>query len=492
MLNRRNFLKTAGLSAVGMAIADKVIANPYSVLPESKFLTYTIIEGIVKSGDKPVKDCVVSDGYNVTKTDSSGEYKLLSVPYNEYVFISIPSEYLIPENPTKTARFYKTIDFSKREQRIDFELEKMPDPSKKHLFMVWADTQTLDNEDMYRLHNETVPDAVQLLKNSSYLDVFGVAAGDIMFDKLELFPDYERAVNKVGVPFFQVVGNHDVVDSALTDEDSNKVFKTHFGPAYYSFNRGDIHYVVLDDIFWFGNYVGYLEKQQLNWLKKDLSFVEKGKKVVLFTHIPALTSIYKRYGEESPDNSVIITNRALLYEILDGYDSYIISGHTHESEFLVEDGVKIHVVGAVCGAWWSGDISRDGTPNGYAVYEADGSNLKWYYKSTKKESNHQMRVYNAGSDKKNPDQIIANIWFAEKDDEVNWYQDGVKKGKMERKDGLDPLAVEMYDGDKPKKHKWVNAMLTSHLYYAKAEKGKKITVEFKDKFGNIYTEELKA
>ena len=38
------------------------------------------------------------------------------------------------------------------------------------------------------------------------VETFGIAVGDIMYDDLTLYPEYERAVQRVGVPFFQVVG----------------------------------------------------------------------------------------------------------------------------------------------------------------------------------------------------------------------------------------------------------------------------------------------
>jgi hypothetical protein len=157
------------------------------------------------------------------------------------------------------------------------------------------------------------------------------------------------------------VGNHDVEVDQKTDEGSVRTFSRYFGPTYYSFNRGEIHYVVLDDIFWFGEYIGYIDQRQLDWLRADLAFVEKGKTVVVFVHIPSYSLVFKKIGETRPPNNFVVVNRELLYTLLEPYKSYIICGHAHQSEYLKDGGSEVHVTGAVCGAWWTGPICNDGT-----------------------------------------------------------------------------------------------------------------------------------
>ncbi|MBK8006914.1 MAG: hypothetical protein IPK12_24425 [Gemmatimonadetes bacterium] len=92
--------------------------------------------------------------------------------------------------------------------------------------------------------------------------MFGIACGDIMFDDLSLYPEYERAVAAMGVPFFQVTGNHDLDYASRTAEGATATFERHFGPAHYSFDVGAVHYVVLQDVLWYGDgYVGYLPRR---------------------------------------------------------------------------------------------------------------------------------------------------------------------------------------------------------------------------------------
>ena len=54
-----------------------------------------------------------------------------------------------------------------------------------------------------------------------------------------------------------------------------------------------------------------------------------------------------------------------------------------------------HNTAAVCGTWWRADINVDGTPRGYGVYEVDGNQVKWLYKSAGYRKEHQLHVYQA-------------------------------------------------------------------------------------------------
>ena len=68
--------------------------------------------------------------------------------------------------------------------------------------------------------------------------------------------------------------------------------KQYFGPDYYSFNRGKVHYVILDDVFCVGRgsaAIVYLPEEQLRWLEQDLSRIKPGGTVVVSFHIPTYT-----------------------------------------------------------------------------------------------------------------------------------------------------------------------------------------------------------
>ena len=76
-----------------------------------------------------------------------------------------------------------------------------------HATLLLADIQTEDAQEMAWFHEQTVPDIQATLRALPGVEAFGIADGDIMFDNLELYPDFEAGLSKLGIPFFQVVGN---------------------------------------------------------------------------------------------------------------------------------------------------------------------------------------------------------------------------------------------------------------------------------------------
>ncbi len=103
--------------------------------------------------------------------------------------------------------------------------------------------------------------------------------GDIAFDNLSIYKEYNQIVGKLGLPAYNVHGNHDMNLDVSHDSLAAETFKRHFGPADYSFNYGKVHFVVLDNVRYNGwdsdknkngGYTGYLNKRQLQWLKRRL------------------------------------------------------------------------------------------------------------------------------------------------------------------------------------------------------------------------------
>ncbi|MCZ7602552.1 MAG: calcineurin-like phosphoesterase family protein [Melioribacteraceae bacterium] len=489
MIKRRAFLKTAAFSSAALVLPQVTFSEPQLDQADLLSSLYIRINGVVSVNGKPLKDVVVSDGETVMATDDEGKYEFITK--NRFVFISIPSGYKIPQNDTGTALFYREIDKRKKMAFYPFELEKSVDDTE-HSFILFADPQTEDEEDMQKFHNETIPDLQKLLKDENLKNVFGLSDGDIMYDQLELYPKYEEAVKKMGIPFFQVLGNHDVIETTQTDEQSVTTFENHFGPTYFSFNRGRVHYVVLDDIFWFGEYIGYVNQKMLDWLKRDLAFVEEGRSVIIFTHIPPHTTYSKRYELDEEVNAIRVVNKELLYDLLKPYKSIFVCGHTHESQYITDGNSEVHVCGAVCGGWWTGPICYDGTPNGYSIYKINGDKISWQYKSTGLPLSHQLRIYKPNSEHNTTDELIANVWGYDKHWKVEWYEDGVLKGEMENRIGFDPFSVTLHDGDdKPVKRTWVNPVKNDHMFYAKPSKSAmKLSVKVTDRWGRVFEENV--
>jgi hypothetical protein len=496
VLTRRDFLHAslAGASSLVLARrADAILVDPYAPGAVRSGVPVRV-RGRVHSGGRGLARVRVTDGQSVVTTDAEGRYTLLSDDAREYVYVTVPAGYDIPQNATGTARFYERLSARSGEASASFELRRALQDDRRHATLFLADVQTQDEQELRWFHEQTVPDVIDTVRRLS-VPAVGVAVGDIMYDHLELYPEYERGVHRMRIPFFQVIGNHDLDQESPTDEGSAVSFSRHFGPRYYSFDRGTVHYVVLDDVFWHGaGYIGYLGTEQLSWLARDLAYVERGRTVLLTLHIPVLGSRHEREGARTPGVNVSVTNREALYRLLEPYRAHIVSGHTHESDHVLEHGVHEHVLGTVCGAWWSGPICHDGTPNGYAVFEVDGETVRWRYRATSHPDDHQMRVYAPGTEQAAPAELVANVWDWDPAWTVVWYADGERRGAMTRRVARDPLSIELHTGPElPPRRTWVDPVLTRHLFYAPAAPGvREYRVEATDGFGRVYTTAVSA
>ncbi len=493
-MQRRDFLLSTGMTLGALALPERLTADPYAPLPSSPSFSKAVrVRGKVSGGGRGLSGVRVSDGRSVVQTGTDGSYTLLADSAQPFVFVCSPSGWQPARNASGTARFYQPLDSTREEQTASFELVPRRGDAK-HSVLVLADPQTENRRETDLMHAETVPDVIKTVGELGDRAVVGVACGDIMFDDLSLYPEWERAVQRMSVPFYQVIGNHDLDFESRTTEGASDTYRRYFGPTVYSMDIGAVHYIVLNNVFWHGaGYLGYLDASQLDWMAADLSTVEAGRTVVVFQHIPALSTFDMRVSDArrpTPGNSTM--NREALYRLLEPYAAYIVSGHQHELEHVHEGGPTHVVSGAVCGAWWSGPICYDGTPNGYLVLNADDAAVSWRYQSTGKSADHQMRVYARGADPTAPDEVVANVWAWDDNWRVTWSEDGVPRGLMSRRKGRDPLAMQLHDGpNKPPLRTWVDAVPTTHLFYANpSPTAREITVEAVNGAGTTYRETL--
>jgi hypothetical protein len=261
MLPRRDFLKSLGLLGTGLLLP---LYGNSSILSTDVPLKITPvrIRGKVANNGKGVKGVAVTDGYTVTSTDANGVYELCSTTSQEFVYLSVPSGYTIPVQSTGTALFFQPIrPTAKGEFTVNFSLTASQINDTNHVMLLLADPQIQNRYEADLLLKETTPDVAALTKSYSNAQVFGIGCGDLVFDEFELFADYQKAVQGMGIPFFQALGNHDMDTKGVrSDNLSAGTFKKLFGPTYYSFNRGEVHYVVLEDVFF------YRQCQTIHWL----------------------------------------------------------------------------------------------------------------------------------------------------------------------------------------------------------------------------------
>lgn len=446
-----------------------------------------VITGRVSNPENAgIANVVVSDGYHVTTTDTGGHYSLNSNNLAKHVFISIPSDYKVPHEGN-IPRFYKAIKGTTSNITVNFTLTKQE--IDQHLVLtVMADPQAQIAVDMKRFTAEATPH-IEWLKNTYSQDVtfIGMTAGDLLWDAPAMYPDYVKAFQKVSFPFYQVIGNHDHDEKTTgNDYEASHTYESYFGPTYYSFNRGDCHFVALDNIIYNtrSDYKEEITQQQLDWLQQDLSYVDKNKLIIVVMHVPA----YRRGG------SVGVTNLSKLINILNGYKVVFISGHTHRmNKTLINSDMVEYTLSPTMGNSWAGDINVDGCPNGYGVFEISGNKLvNHYYMSTNRSRDYQMRVYPVGSVSAFSNSVVANVWNYVPGWKVEVFENGVFKGSMNKTTGYDPVAYDYYIGSsKPTRKPSLEPATTPTLfYYTPLDSSAEIKVLVTDDFGNIFTEFL--
>lgn len=362
------------------------------------------------AGEPGIQGVLVSNQDELVATDRNGRW---SLPSGDDVtfFVVKPRGWMTPVDENQLPRFY----YSHRPQgspmlkfagilpsgplpsSIDFPLYKVKEPDRfRALF--FGDTQSRNLKELKYLADDLIT------KLDPEDARFGVTLGDILFDDLSIFQGHNQAIAMIGIPWYNVIGNHDIDYDATTDEDSDETFRRFYGPSYYAFDYGRCHFVVLDDVFWQhgstqqdgkGRYKAALGKRQMEWLKRDLARVAKDRLVVAMMHIP-LDEL-----EEKTDLLGLLSKRPY---------SLSVSAHTHYQEhrfFTDKDGFirpepHHHVVNVTtCGSWWTGEpdafgvpnsTMRDGAPRGYSVFSFDGNQYSVEFRAANRPRSYQMNI----------------------------------------------------------------------------------------------------
>ncbi len=390
--------------------------------------------------EKRLSNVQVSNGKQVVSTNDKGEYQI-EIDNETILFVIKPTNYKVPTNEFNQPQFYyinKPNGSPKLEyagsaptgntpKSIDFALIPTKE-NEKFSALIFGDPQAYTEEEI-EYFSKGVIDDVKGIKGME----FGLSLGDLVGDDLNLHPSYIKAVSKVGLPWYNVMGNHDMNYDAKEDQYSDETFEKNFGPNNYSYNIGKAHFIVLDDILYPDprdgkGYWGGFRPDQLEFIKNDLKFVPKDHLIVLAFHIPL--------RDTRPED------RNQLFELLKDYPNTIsMSAHTHFQEqifYANQDGwqqQKPHHeynVGTTSGDWYSGpkdakgvpaSTMRDGTPKGYAFLHVDGNQYKFDYKVANSPKEKQIDLYHTKKvkeGKRNRAFLYANFFMGHESNKVEY------------------------------------------------------------------------
>lgn len=431
---------------------------------------------------QPVKGVAVSDGYSVVQTDEKGVYQLSGASNARFVHYVIPAVAKV-QMKDGLPDFYVKIDKKVKIFRHDFTIEMMDGGIEKDFTLyAIADPQVRTNANLGRFQGESMVDINNSAK--THKNVYGLMLGDIIYDAPSLLQPMRNSVKSDHIKIFPVIGNHDHLQTSTNDFDSMIGYEDVFGPVNYSFDRGNAHIVVMDDVLYTGqqNYTAGFTEQQIKWLRDDLKFVDKDKLLILAVHIPL------RNGSNV---ARLKDAQALMSEFK---EVHVMSGHTHYNEnVLVSSNTYEHVHGAACGAWWTGTINADGAPNGYGVYQiSDKTIVNWYYKSTNFDKNYQIRMYPAFSFGDISGYITANIWNVDDAWKVEFFENGLKTGDMSKMVDYDKAAYQFFKGLGKAEPATPNTSTTwfrrpDHIFHYRPQNaGAQYMVKATDRFGNVY------
>lgn len=504
----------------------------------------TIFGSLRDNEGMPMAGVLVSNGIECVLTDSMGNYRLKADTAARFVYYSVPAYCEVPtHSPSdRTAHFYQSIE--KGRERYDFTLTRLPggvesrykmivigDPQVTNAFnpyYVSPSDNPVEMSDVERFATETMVDIRRTIRAlPDDMPVYGLSMGDDVQYYGGYNPMLERQIREVlgssRMRLFSVIGNH--------DQDGKPEYlhkwEENWGPADYSFDRGEEHYVCFNNVHFFSRYNAYyspgeLSERQMEWLRQDLMLTPKSKKVILCYHIP-LTFGNNPYKKAQPldvenekghySSSRLSVLLSMLNEFEGGYELFC--GHTH---FAINHEINYngqhvleHCHAAACGNIWQSNVNICGTPNGYYVYSFRGTNLfNCYYKGTFWDVRRQMTLFHADTEfngesysadwhlPRGKNIIVANVFNADSRWRVMAEENGVEY-PMHRIDsrGQDAFATGYH-------HKYAVAtsfhfiskqnsyLIMNHLYYyePKGEKSE-IKIVARDPYGHTFTESAK-
>ncbi len=165
---------------------------------------------------------------------------------------------------------------------------------------------------------------------------------------IPMWDEFDAGIAKLKRPFYYVFGNHDVSNALQL-----KIVRERYGAPYYSFNHKGAHFIVLltEGFDAAGGSLDVnADKEQKDWLKKDLDASKDATHTFVFFHKPW------------PGPAIM--------DLFKGRPTTVFAGHWHSYQQFVKDGINYHVLsstgGGIPGDFYGGDFYQ------YAVVTVTG------------------------------------------------------------------------------------------------------------------------
>ena len=133
-----------------------------------------------------------------------------------------------------------------------------------------------------RSGNANTPLVLKEIAGLEPAPAFIVNTGDLVeLGHRSEYSTYSGMIGEIPVKVYNTMGNH---ESRWLDA-SKQNFVSLFGSPYYSFDCGNVHFVVLDTSIPAGTH-GHFDRTMLRWLSEDLERVGHAMPIVIFAHHP--------------------------------------------------------------------------------------------------------------------------------------------------------------------------------------------------------------
>ncbi len=229
---------------------------------------------------------------------------------------------------------------------------------------------------------------------------FVITGGDLIEDSYvkdqksaaKLYDLFQGTLEKLDRPVYNIIGNNDYVQwnkkrGEISHPDYGKgMFRRLLGEGttYSSFDHGGWHFILLDsiDVNEDGRLQGYIDQNQMRWLKEELEKTGKIKPVCIALHIPLLSllpQLYKNILAEPPE-FFLVKNATEVIELLSAHNvKLVLQGHLHLVEELKYKNITYITGGSVSGFKWQGPSF--GHPEGFVIVDVKGDDFSWKYES---------------------------------------------------------------------------------------------------------------
>lgn len=354
--SRRGFCK--GGAALALGLVSAAAAGPSPRTSRGTIFDIQTWKGI--------PNVRISNGRDVVMSNQYGEYEISLQP-NDIPFIIKPRDY----RPALDENFLPLISKGAR-LRADFFLEPCDESAQTRVLLI-ADPQPGDEVELAYLSR-----CIERIQSTARCDV-AIVLGDLIGDNFDLYAKYDRIMSRLGIPVWNVPGNHDMDLSCKTPMGAKKMWRERYGPSSRAFEIGDSSFILLDNIGLRMNshgeltYFGSVGEDNLEFVRSYLQTLPMEQSILLFTHIPLTSSI-------NIDRDDCHTHDAFdLLALFSGRNCISFSGHMHAFEqHMMANGGEPHnhrILNALSGSWWSGPFAGDGLP---ISQSCDGTPIGWY------------------------------------------------------------------------------------------------------------------